>query len=460
MQNNDYKIDELFRSKLSDFEFAPPPEVWDRIAGDLGHSKKRKRALFIWSFSGAASILLAFLMGWYMAGKTSQDTDMLFSQLDQYRAEQKFHPISVPVIQNQLALHFDQPQFNNSQEYLLNNRSAKVPVRNEKEASENFVVLQAINTVLKAPTHRFPDLINTNEEFFSSSDKAILEANLLAMNNTNDETDKGNWAVGVSASPVFRFNQLATNKYADMMAYDVAQSPLPSSYQTNITGGVSLEYQTGSRIAIVSGVNYSAIAQNTGDVALSFIGHNWLNGDVFFSYNTSDAETTDITSIGDRSSNNNAILNTQVGMANINLPQGASIASAKALGSLVPSVTQNYDYKQQARYVEVPLLLRYQLIDSKLGLNLLGGINTNILVSNTVQLEDQQNVVASGKIEGLRPLTWSSSLGMGVNYELTNHLNLNFEPTLKIQLNSLNTQSYFNAKPYAFGVFSGVSYRF
>jgi hypothetical protein len=82
------------------------------------------------------------------------------------------------------------------------------------------------------------------------------------------------------------------------------------------------------------------------------------------------------------------------------------------------------------------------------------------LVGNTARLENQQQVLGTGKIEGLRQITFSSSLGMGMNYELTQRFNLTVEPTFKIQLNSLNTQQNFNARPYAFGIFSGISYQF
>nr|MDA3817497.1 hypothetical protein [Prolixibacteraceae bacterium] len=93
-------------------------------------------------------------------------------------------------------------------------------------------------------------------------------------------------------------------------------------------------------------------------------------------------------------------------------------------------------------------------------LHLLGGINTNFLVSNDVYLSQNDNSIASGNIEGLRDITFSSSIGAGINYEISKLFNLSIEPLIKIQLNSLNEMPTYNVRPYTFCVYSGVQYMF
>ena len=88
------------------------------------------------------------------------------------------------------------------------------------------------------------------------------------------------------------------------------------------------------------------------------------------------------------------------------------------------------------------------------------GINTNLLVSNNILVYNEQNIVGKGATEGLRDLAFSSSIGVGLNYELSKHFSLSFEPTVKLFLNTLNTQNRYNSKPYTLGVFSGISYQF
>ena len=66
MTNNDNILDELFRSKLNDFEEVPPSYVWMKIQ-EKQKAGKRKRMLYAMRLSGiAAALLLAFLLGWQL----------------------------------------------------------------------------------------------------------------------------------------------------------------------------------------------------------------------------------------------------------------------------------------------------------------------------------------------------------------------------------------------------------
>lgn len=451
MQNNEQNIDQLFRDKLGNFEVAPPPEVWERISASMGYQRKRRKAFFIWTMSGAASLLFAFLLGWYLAGN-SDGGEQLMVELQQYKQQRNQQLLWQPKVEQHLVFNFERPVFQKIK--------TGVPAENNfiaaKAAQQQlqlFSSLQSLKSSSLEHNSNFPELVRTGEEaFFSASDRAILASNLQSQPQETTAQQNDSWAVGLSASPLYRFTPSGSSN-ADM---EIAMNQMPSNYQTRVSGGVSVAYATGKKLDVITGLNYAELAQNGGQVALSFLGHNWLNerSDVGFA-----AESYGNDALPANNANN-LVLNTQVGLANINLPVGASVATAKTMTALVPNATQNYDYQQMARYIEVPLLLRYHLIESKLGVHVTGGVNSNILVDNSVRLEDDKTVVASGKIEGLRPLTWSSSLGLGVNYSLTDALDLNVEPMFKLQLNSLNSQSYFNTRPAAFGVYSGISYRF
>jgi hypothetical protein len=83
------------------------------------------------------------------------------------------------------------------------------------------------------------------------------------------------------------------------------------------------------------------------------------------------------------------------------------------------------------------------------------------LVNNSVSTTAVDGTKYSiGKTDGLNPLALSSSLGMGMEYNFSSKLSLNFEPTFRYYLNpfSVTTGSFIH--PYSFGIFSGVSYKF
>ena len=60
--------------------------------------------------------------------------------------------------------------------------------------------------------------------------------------------------------------------------------------------------------------------------------------------------------------------------------------------------------------------------------------------------------------ENMNSVSLSSSLGMGMEYNLTENLSLNLEPTFRYYLNPISGKT--GIHPYSIGVFSGVSYRF
>jgi hypothetical protein len=297
--------------------------------------------------------------------------------------------------------------------------------------------------------------MNSND--FSASDRAIIAQNMGSKEESSSGKKHSSWAVGVQASPVYRFDMnSATYDQASEPLLSVGSSEGSSNYVTNVSGGVSFEYRPGERLSVQSGLNYGEVAQNPGMVGVSFNGHNWLND----RYSFDAVKGVGSNEGGVNSLSNNMILKTQMGLANIEMPEGANLATVNVTNNYVADVARNYNLEQRAGYIEIPLVVRYKIIDKRIGFLVLGGINTNVLTSNNVSLVDNNVAIANGKIEGLNPLTFSSSFGLGVNYAISNRFNLSFEPTMKVQITSLNKQTTYNSKPYTVGVFTGISYQF
>ena len=118
------------------------------------------------------------------------------------------------------------------------------------------------------------------------------------------------------------------------------------------------------------------------------------------------------------------------------------------------SLNQNFSY------LEFPVVVRYKIVDKTIGINLIGGLSYNLLVHNTVTTTLDGNVYPVGDTKGLNPLSLSSSLGMGVEYNLSGNLSLNLEPTFRYYLNPFSVSTGTFMHPYSFGIFSGVSYKF
>jgi hypothetical protein len=459
MQNSENKTDKLFREKLLNHEVVPPSGVWNNIVGNMDAKNRRRRMIWLWGFSSAASLLLAFLAGWYVAVKQPAEKNF---QADALQIKTNIPSQAInPVLQAQSPTQSINFHGNNG---LIRSEEKIITAKNresfsEKFQHENIVIkfLLPLQSLFLSTSEPSSKLIAMNSDHFSDSDRAIIARNIENKNETSKIEKKSAWAIGVQASPVYRFEQssAASNQVSDPLL-SLGSTDGSSNYVTNVTGGIKVEYNTGSRLSVQSGVNYGEIAQNPGKVGVSFSGHNWVTE----SSGTDDTKGFVSNPNVGNSISNNMILKTQMGLANIEMPEGVGLAKVNVTNNYASEVARNYNLEQQAGYLEIPLVVRYKIIDRRMDFLLLGGINTNVLMSNNASLVDNKEIIANGKIEGLNPLTFSSSVGMGVNYAITDRFNFSIEPTMKILLNSLNKQSGYDSRPFAVGVFTGISYQF
>jgi hypothetical protein len=71
------------------------------------------------------------------------------------------------------------------------------------------------------------------------------------------------------------------------------------------------------------------------------------------------------------------------------------------------------DIQQVFRFLELPVMLRYKVIDRKVGLNLTGGVAYGFLVDNTAYTGEGSDLI-SGSHEGINTFNLSSQVGLGM----------------------------------------------
>jgi hypothetical protein len=114
---------------------------------------------------------------------------------------------------------------------------------------------------------------------------------------------------------------------------------------------------------------------------------------------------------------------------------------------------------QQIGYLEVPLEVNYALLDSKFGIDLIGGLSSLFLTDNSVVLQSSGKTTELGEANNINSVNFSTNVGLGLNYKFTDKLKLSVEPVFKYQLNTFNDTSG-NFNPYSLGVYSGFSFKF
>ena len=110
-------------------------------------------------------------------------------------------------------------------------------------------------------------------------------------------------------------------------------------------------------------------------------------------------------------------------------------------------------------FIEMPFELSYTLLNRKLGVEVLGGFSTLFLNKNEIFLRTDGLNTKIGTANNLNDIHFSTNLGIGIQYKLFKNFDARLEPTFKYQLNTFSNGSN-EFRPYIFGVYSGVSYRF
>ena len=116
------------------------------------------------------------------------------------------------------------------------------------------------------------------------------------------------------------------------------------------------------------------------------------------------------------------------------------------------------NYITNAEYIELPLIIRYKLIDQKISLDVMSGFSTNFLVKNSTSIISNNQELWSGENVDLNSILYGATFGLGVNYNFYQNLTFNLEPAFKYSI--LPENSVFSKYPYSFAVFAGFSYRF
>ncbi len=255
---------------------------------------------------------------------------------------------------------------------------------------------------------------------------------------------KNRWSIAAMASPTY-FSSFTSG--GDAFAKQMTESEQPL---VSYSGGLALSYKISKRFTIQSGLYYSSLGQKLDGI-------NSFDGFQSFS-NT-------------KGSHNFEVLTTAgtIYTSNPNVFLSGNGTDSRILTAYTSNVFDpgkanlqqvNNSLDQNLSFLELPVVLRYKIVDKTIGINLIGGLSYNLLIHNSVYTTLDGNKYPIGDTKGINPLTLSSSLGMGMEYNFSDKLSLNLEPTFRYYLNPFSVNTGTSIHPYSFGIFSGVSYKF
>jgi hypothetical protein len=437
MDDKSLNIDIVFRNGLKDLEVLPPPDVWDNIKPVI---QKQQRPYII--FRAAALIAVAMSLG-FLAYQWSQEVSPGQEEIMQVQnAEQVIAPSSSGVVtptgvenRGRTVMLSDvsdpayQPDIISAPGGDLTIQSIDNPLLSNGLQSDN----QSINGKY--------ELLTISRPVVNSTERNIHLPDLVPEN--IEQVKPGRWSISALISPSYhnRISEGNNEAIANNMAAD---KPVLS-----YSGGVALSYKINRRFSVQSGLYYSKIGQELSGIS-AYSG--------FFQYdNAKGTSNFDVlTASGTvKTSNPDVFLRDNFNGDRVFTRYTSDVFDpVKAeLNYIDNSLRQNFSY------LELPVFVRYKLVDKTLDFNIVGGISSNLLVSNTVSAGTGVKYQV-GETQGLNNITFSSSLGMGMEYNFSDKLSLNLEPTFRYYFNPFGSITGINIHPVSFGIFSGFSYRF
>ncbi|TXE19045.1 hypothetical protein ES692_04090 [Psychroserpens burtonensis] len=234
------------------------------------------------------------------------------------------------------------------------------------------------------------------------------------------------WSVAPNMAPVY-FNTLGTGSSIDEQFVDNTKEG-----DVNISYGIKGAYAINKKVTIRAGVNKVNLGYSTNNV-VAFTGPNTsASSRELQNINMSDSTTTYLSA------------------NNLRFANGPEVLFLKEQGSI----------SQQLGFIEVPIELEYNVLDTKIGLNLIGGFSTLFLSDNDVySVENNGDKTRLGEATNINDMSYSANFGIGINYNISKQLRFNLEPTFKYQINTFNDAAG-NFQPFFIGVYTGLSFKF
>lgn len=459
-------IERIFQEKFKHFEAATPTDAWKNISNGLYPEKKKRRIIPFWlKLSGIASV---FLLGTFFL----KDIFIPVQPIEVTKTDL----IETPVFDSKKIQNTDSGSQNGKSKIRTENTGIELVGTDKRtnsvtteqivmtqDTKHNHLIVVSENKEGAKPevsqNHEksdFTELANRHENKKSdknSSENSINQKNNLQTNPKSDEElfaeselvqqelDKlkklkeepeenqtetasfNKWKITPNVAPV-TMNSLTQGSSVSSNFIENSKET-----QTTLSYGMGFSYAVSKKFNIRTGVNKVSVGYNTNDVEI---------------YAATDAK--DMLSNAVNINFNNTSENIVVRPENLFSTQSEFSPSTGKIN-------------QQIGFIEVPVELSYRLLDSRFGIELIGGMSTLFLNENEISVISNGMSTVLGEASNLNDVHFSTNLGIGFKYEIFKSFEASLEPIFKYQLGAFSKNDG-NFKPYILGLYTGLSFKF
>ncbi len=464
--NRDKKnIDKLFEQGLKGYKETPPVYAWDRLDADLGKAGRRKTFFYLRLLAASVLILFAFGAGYFYAmhnlnsgssgqlsetGNTGQPVNLTTRSEPVDVKDDKIMEIAVSGQKQKTVsdkssntpdiaiAEADLP--GNSVTTNLINNMVSAGNSNSGETESIRISEIKIRTVSSIPVINGEAVLITISDTRQSTKESkdyVFEAEPLKEYGFNDKSSKPDlfrWTVGAQVAPINSYRDISTTYSPGSIVNEQKYNNAEES-MTSIAAGVDVNYSVSKRFSFQTGMYYSKIGQVNND-ALTYV----EDDGKFLLYSIE-------TSLGDIDFRLESV------PADIR-----EVVDAKDTIDIIDQL--NVKVVEDFDIFEVPLLLRYKVLNKRFSINMMGGISPAFVTKNNAYLEVDAQKYDVENPENINSVYFNSTLSLGLEYSFLKKLSVNFEPTFKYALSPINNGGKFDYHPYSISWFTGIKYKF
>jgi len=480
-------MDNAFRERLRDMEIAPPENNWNEISSRLKNERK-KQWMFFTKMAAALAILIATTFILYtFFNETGTQTASSVTETNHQKSESTSAPNLYENNQDNVfesdnnASSLNKNNTNTSK----NDRNRFVPADIQQESIAQVVGKNKGEAILfksDLSNDSFELEEKNRENKLATADEAVLQKqnrlpgyisdNLVAQTSLEYNQYRENEEVEKTRKTYWEFIGNYGSVYSDRLITSTQLSPdekaamnVAESGLNSFGGGLGFRYNV-DRWSFESGLFYSRFGQSNKQILTESTPYNrnyemainkgiagvaqseyLVNNSLgVIAYNSSTERVTSLSVNYVQSgedhdySGKEQVTNSPVEAMNVRLSDA------------------NSNIIQRVHFLEIPLMMRYKVIDKNFIMSLSGGFGANVVTGSEVVFEKQNDEKYVGKISHINELNVSSTFGIGFGYVIHSDVTFHIEPAVKVFLNSLNHGLPVNFYPYQIGVFTGFTY--
>ncbi len=480
-------FDAWFKERLETYEETPRAAAWDNIAEKLGHKQKKRILIFIMRIAAGMLLMLSLGLGYYYFTRQDRTVQPTITEKQQQQDQPSgIQPETPAGKENAVTPGSHTPASRVADEQgavsgmtAANSRlttGSATAVMIAAEAQEQHsrlpsfdnvpLRIRPVSAILQSEIAMSDMVVHLKNRTSvpESETNQIIQQNLAMMEDEGEaQQDYKNWMVGGQVAPLYSYRNLNTVN-ADIISNDDIKA-LNHTEKGIIAyaGGIAMAFSPSRRLSVQSGIYYSKYGQEKTDI--ENVAYN-RNEDINEAYQSpSNVQVTISNSTGVIT--NEVYMDEKMNQPNTMTQKGLKQWGVVYYADVTPGIADNTTLEakdltafQYFEYLEVPLMVRYKLIDRKMDFSLLGGISTNFLAGNSVKISDNNNLYDFGETTDIAKVNYSGSVGVGIEYPILTNLLVSLEPKFRYYLNPIYTSGDLNVFPYSLGVFAGLSYLF